>query len=157
MNQGYPASSLELQQRILALMGRLGATNVITVPPLAAAVPISSTAAPLTVQWFKPMIVLGLYAQESTATAAKYAKSDIAIRIGNKPVFSDGQAETFHPLLGLVGGLINWFPINRLAQPRVDWTITWRNRDGAATMDPFASFAVIQDTEDNRAQFGVNR
>ena len=155
MNYGYPASQVELAQRVLAAMGRLGATNLITVPPLAAAIPISTTAAPVTVQWFEPAIVLGLYAQEATATAAKYALSDIAIRIGNKPLFSDGQAETFHPLLGLVGGLVNWFPLNRLAVPRVDWTITWRNRDGAATMSPFASFAVIKDTPENRTQFGV--
>lgn len=147
MRGDYPQNPLELAQRTLALSGRVGATRIYTAPRLATALTVSGGAAPtaqVQIQFFRPAIVLGLYGQELAGTTAKFASTEVGIRIGNEAFITDGQAETTAPLLALFGPSVNWFPINRQAQPGVNWTITWVNRDAAATATPFLALSVIE-------------
>lgn len=136
---------LELTQRALALMGRTGAvrTFVVTLP---AVVPTGEVrqATPLLFQ--ESGFVIGMYGQEATATAAKYAKTKVRVQIGADDLFTDGQAGTFASMLALFPPAQPWYPVLRRVIPAVPWLVSFKNTD-AADATPEVEFAFIADAD----------
>jgi hypothetical protein len=139
---------LELTQRALALMGRTGAvrTFVVTLPSsIPAGAAVERQATPL--QFQEPGMVLAMYGQEETATAAKYAKTKVRVQIGADDLFSDGQAGTFASMLALFPPATPWYPILRRVVPAVPWTVSFRNTDTGAVAVPEVEFSFIADAD----------
>ncbi len=124
----FPQSVLEMVQKQLALSGRVGATRVYVTPAVAAAAGNDTPPAPI--RFTSPGYVLAMYGQESTqATLAAYAQTGVRCQInGNEDLFIDGNGgPAFAKLLGLFGGVVNWFPLLRRVVQGDSWIFTWRN------------------------------
>jgi hypothetical protein len=133
--------------RQLAQFGRVPCSSVIRTPALAAPLGAGLASPPLQMRFNEPGIVIALYGQEAAATPASFAGTEIRIQMdGVEDVIQDGQSTggTTFPLLGLVGGAQNWFPIMRRASVGMPWLITWKNTT-AGPITPSAGFAFIAD------------
>jgi hypothetical protein len=109
-----------------------------------AAVAGTEVQAPM-LRFTKGGIIFALYAQEELATAVSYATTEIKVAIGGSDnLFNDGSAPAFVPLLALVGGAQNWYPLWRRVIPGVDWQITYRTSNAVAKT-PSCFFSFISD------------
>lgn len=154
MNGDFPPNVVELIQRQLSQFGRVGATKIYVTPALPAAIAAvaGTESAPQTIRFREPGTVIACYGQEQAGTAAKFATTEVRVRIGgNEDLFTDGQSGIFVPMLALFGQTQNWFPLWRRALPGVDWTITYRNQSGAQTATPSFLLAFIADADIARA------
>jgi hypothetical protein len=144
----FPQSMLALVQQTLALQGRIGATRLYVTPD-AIAIANNNDSAGLTVRFTENGYVLALYAQEAQqATAASYAGTGLRLQFGGTQDFAvDGNGGPAYPsLLGLVGGVNNWFPMMRRVEKGELYIVTFRNRTGAP-ITPQATFAFIADVD----------
>lgn len=146
-------AALELMQRSLALTARIGATRILTVSlpaPIAAVAGTTAQATPLNFQ--EEGIIIGMSGQEQTATAAKYAKTELRLQIGAEDVISDGQGGSFAPFMLLFPPGQPYFSLLRKVQVGVPWTFTFRNQDAAATAIPTVTLSFIADADLRRFQ-----
>jgi len=152
--QNAPPPQYEFPQAVdwlmrqMAQFGRVPCASIVKTPALPAALAALSSSAQLQMRFNEPGIVIALYGQEAAATNASYAGAEIRVQMdGVEDLIFDGQSGggTSFPLLGLVGGAQNWFPIMRRATRGVPWMITWKNTLAAATITPTAGFAFIAD------------
>lgn len=154
MDGDFPPNVVELIQRQLSQFGRVGATKVYAVPTLTAviaAAPAVTTpviSQPQNIRFREPGTVIAIYGQAIAGTVQSFAGTEIRIQIGGQEdVATDGNAGVFVPMLALFGPNLNWFPMWRRAQPGVDWTITYQNRQTGDTTFPSAYLAFIADAD----------
>ncbi len=137
-------------QQQLVQFGRLGATRILKVPDLPAAIAAGANVqvqAPL-LKFNRPGTVIGLYAQELAGTLPKFAQTGLRLQFaGDDDLIYNGAAGDFASLLALVGFSVNWFPMMRRVDNYTQWTITYRNQDPGATATPSCMFAVLEDSE----------
>ncbi len=150
-----PLSVIQWAQQQLSQFGRIGATRIVTVPELAAAVPIGAPAslaqAPL-LTWRDPGTVIAMYGQELAGTVAKFASTSASLQfMGDEFFATNGSAPSFFSFLAVFGPNVNWFPMIRRVKRGDNWTVTYRNRDAAATASPDMAFAFIADADMGRA------
>lgn len=160
MNGDYPPNVVELIQRQLSQFGRVGSTKVYAAPALAAAIAAvaGTESQPVAIRFREPGTVIAAYGQEQAGTTAKFATTEVRVRIGGQEdLFTDGQSGAFLPMLMLFGPNLNWFPLWRRAIPGVDWTVTYRNQSGAATAIPSFGLAFIADADLARSMPPVRR
>lgn len=149
----HPISPIQWAQQQLSQFGRIGATRILTVPALSAAVPISSTAQAPLLTFRDAGTVIALYAQELAGTPAKFASTALRLQFsGDEDFISNGSAGDFAPFLALVGPNTNWFPMTRRVRRGDQWTITYRNDDAGATATPAVAFAFIADADIGRVE-----
>ncbi len=150
----YPAAVLEMVQKQVALYGRTGATNIVRVPDLAAAmatatglVPVEVAAPPLVFQ--EPGYVVAMYGQTRRGGAADFANVELRLQInGERDLINAGEnGPTFFPFLGLFGPSLNWFPLTRRVAKKEIWQLTYRNYDGTNTQIPTVGFAFLSDAQ----------
>lgn len=144
----FPASMLALVQQQLALQGRIGATRLYVTPDTGS-IAAGQDSAGLTVRFTEDGYVLAMYAQEKEhATAASYAGTGIRLQFGGTQDFAvDGNGGPAYPsMLGLVGGVSNWFPMMRRVNKGDLYIVTFRNGT-AAGITPQATFAFIADAD----------
>ncbi len=153
-NATFPGniSVIEAAQRQMALFGRAGATRLIRVPALSAAIAVSvgsgTVSASVNVPWREDGTVIAAYGQELTGTVAKFASTEARIQIsGSEDLISDGTNGTFAPFLALFGPNVNWFPFTRRVRSGINWVVTYRNTDAAAVCNPSLMFAFIADAD----------
>lgn len=150
MNGPEAMSIIQWAQQQLVQYGRLGATRIMKVPDLPAAIPAGANVqvqAPL-LQFNKPGTVIALFAQELAGTMPKFAQTGIRLQFaGDDDLIYNGQAGDFASLLALCGFTTNWFPMLRRVGNYTQWTITYRNQDVGATATPSCMFAVLEDSE----------
>lgn len=155
MEKNLPPAVQWAQQQ-LAQYGRVGATKIVVVPALAAVLPaaLGSVVSAPNLTWRKPGTVIALYGQERTATAVKLAGTEFQLQFSGEEFFvTNGSGSDFFPMLGLVGGATNWFPITRRVDDGHVWTASYRQRDVAGTTsDPTIGFAVIYDEDLGRLE-----
>lgn len=147
-------SPVEATQRLLAYLGRLGATRILRTPALPASVPAAtgptapSISQAITIYWRESGTVLAMYGQERTGTVAKFATTEARIQYsGSEDFVTDGNLGTYMPFLALFGPNVNWFPIMRPVSTGVQWTITYRNTDTGAVANPDLMFAFVSDAD----------
>src|SRR4051794_24573941 len=114
----YPNPAIAWAQQQLSQYGRIGATRLIKVPDLAAAIAIGAgtgtvVQAPSLV-WRDAGTVIALYGQERVGSVAKFALTEFRlVMTGDVDLVSNGNGGDFAPLLAVVGPNVNWFPITR--------------------------------------------
>lgn len=126
--------------RQLAQFGRVPAATTYCSTPLPAALAAGAQSSPLQMKFPEPGIVIALYGQEAAGTAAALAITEVRLQLeGVEDFFVDGLGGgvTF-PLLGLVGGAQNWYPIMRRASGTAPWLVTWANRGGGTILPRLA-------------------
>lgn len=157
MQPVHPIPVIQWAQQQLSQFGRIGATRLVNVPALSAAVGISVgtgtlSQAPL-LTWRDPGTVIAAYGQELTGTTAKMASTAARIQfMGDEDFITNGNAGDFAPFLGLFGPNVNWFPMTRRVKRGDNWTITYRNQDAAAVANPAMTFAFIADADLGRVE-----
>ena len=148
----YPAAVIAMVQEQVSRMGRIGATGIVRVPDVAAAVavfaagqPGQAPAPPLVFQ--EPGYAIALYGQERTGTPAKFASTEIRVTInGIRDVITEGNAGgAFFPMLGLFGPNLNWFPLTVRVEKNDVWQLQYRNFDAAAVANPVVGLAFLSD------------
>lgn len=144
----HPLDLIQIAQKQLSDMGRIGATRVVNIPALSAAVPISSTVQAPLLTWRETGTVIGMYGQELAGTTAKFASTALRLQFsGDEDLITNGSAGDFASFLALFGPNVNWFSLIRKVKFGDTWTATYRNDDGAATATPAVSFAFIADAD----------
>lgn len=146
----FPQSVLELVQKQLALTGRVGATRVYVTPAITAAAGLDS--APVPIRFTSPGYVLAMYGQESSqATVASYAQTGVRAQInGNEDLHIDGNGgPAFAKMMGLFGGVNNWFPLCRRVLQGDLWIFTFRNGT-AGLITPEVELAFFADADIER-------
>lgn len=151
----FPGSVIEMVQRQVAATGRIGATGIVRVPDLSAAVAEAASAtAPSDA--VAPMLdfqeagwVVAMYGQERTGTQAKYAATEMRLQInGSRDFVTSGLlGGAFFPFLGLFGPSVHWFPVTRRVEKRDKWQFTFRNFDTGAVANPTVGLAFLSDVE----------
>ncbi len=155
----FPPNVVELIQRQLSQFGRVGATKVYKAPDLAAAIAgvVGTESQPVTIRFREPGTVIACYGQELAGTTAKFAGTEVRVRIGGQEdLFTDGQSGVYMPMLALFGPNLNWFPLWRRAMPGVDWTVQYKNQV-ASTATPTFGLAFIADSDLARSMPPVRR
>jgi hypothetical protein len=152
MNTDYPLPAIQWAQQQLSQYGRIGATRLIKVPDLAAAVPISAGTGTLaqapSLTWRDRGTVIAMYGQELAGTVAKFASTAFRLVLtGDVDLVSNGNGGDFAPLLAVFGPNVNWFPMTRRVDRGDNWAVTWRNQDAGATATPTMMFAFIADSD----------
>jgi len=148
----YPIPAIQWAQQQLSQFGRIGATRLIKVPDLAAAIGVSVGAGTLAAApplvWRDSGTVIAMYGQELAGTVAKFAATAFRLVLtGDVDFISNGNGGDFAPILATFGPNVNWFPMTRRVQRGDNWAVTWRNQDAAATATPAMLFAFIADTD----------
>jgi hypothetical protein len=146
----FPPNVIEFIQRQLSQFGRVGSTKTLRAPALPAALAAGTAvdSQPVTIRIREPGTIIACYGQELAGTTAKFAATEVRVRIGGQEdLFSDGQSGVFFPMLGLFGPNANWYPLWRRGIPGVDWTIQYRNNDTGATATPSFGLAFIADAD----------
>ena len=149
-SQNFPPNVLALVQQQLSFLGEIGATKVLTVPRLSAAIAagVGNVSPPQTVYIREPGTIIALQCSELRGTAAGYAEVGIGVQIGGTTnLFTDGQVGTFVPLLELVGGANRSFGLLRRAEPNVNWVVQYTNFSAVNAANPSASFLFIADAD----------
>lgn len=133
---------VSIQKAIAELLQR-GATNIYTVRPGTIA-PLSQVQVP-PLRWGDPGVVVGMYGQEVSATAAQYATTEMRLQIGAEDLITDGQAGDFAAFLGLFPAGQPCFPLVRRVSREVPWVFTFRNQDGANTATPLLMLGFVHE------------
>ena len=133
--------------RQLAQFGRVPAAQMFASTPLAAPLAAGDTSPAVQVKFPEPGIVIALYGQEAAGSAAALAGTEVRLQLeGVEDFFIDGLGGgTTFPLLGLVGGAQNWYPIMRRASGTSPWLVTWKNTQAAATASPRLGLSFVSD------------
>lgn len=129
--------------------GRLGATQIMKVPDLAAPVPAALDSIVQAPQLTFPDDgwAIALYGQELAGTVAAFAATWIRLQFPNgRDLVSNGNAGDFTPLLSLVGPNVNWYPMTRRVSRGDNWVVSYKNKT-LAPATPTVQFAFIADAD----------
>ena len=148
MQGEWPPNVIETIMRQVSQFGRTGATKIYAVPSLGVSVPASSSLQAQPLQFREPGVVIAMYGQELSGTAAKFASTTVRVQLGGQEdLFTDGNSGVGVSMLSLFGGAQNWFPLWRRVIPGVNWVITYGNNDSLAVAVPSVQFGFIADAD----------
>lgn len=142
----YPPHTLALQQSMIALFGRLGATRDYQFPRVAALAP-GATSQQVPITFRVDGIVTGICASTRGGTIQELSELEAKVLIGgSEALVTDGSSAEFTPLVTWVGGARNWYPLNRRVSNGQTWTVQFQNNSAATTIIPTLKLSVIEAT-----------
>lgn len=155
MNLSSLMQVLAVIQKQIAEGGDVGASQIVRVPDLAAAigvapsatVPTEQAAPPLT--WNEPGWAIGMVAQERSGAVGQFAKLELKLLFnGTRSLITAGNAgPASYPILSLLSTQLRPFKLLRRVAKNDIWQVTYRNFDTVNTAFPTVGFPFLSDAD----------
>lgn len=122
-----------------------GSNTIYRVPPLSAALAVSSISAPVTLRFRRPGIALGMYGQVADGLNSTMATTELRVQFGGeRELITDGTGPQFAPFLALFGPNEIQYPLELPTTPGVDWAFYYKNTSASVTTLPSIFLGVLE-------------